>query len=111
MRPGRAGPGSGPCAPAAPSLLKAKGLAKEPLTAKLDVVAKFAGKLPAEPGGIFTGNAMLPTDPSGRGFLAGQKFWAEAQRHEVVAQGPLLGVASRSPFFDAGDAVACHREV
>ena len=95
----------------ASSLLQREGLAEEALTAKLDIITKFTGKFPAEARGILTGNAMLPTDPSGGRFLAGQKFWAETQGHEVIAQSPLPGIASRSPFLDAGDAVARHGEV
>jgi hypothetical protein len=37
-----------PLPPPAPSPLQRKGLAEEPLTAKLDVIAEFAGKFPAE---------------------------------------------------------------
>lgn len=92
----------------APSLLQRKSLAKESLTAKLDIIAECTGKFPTEPRGIFAGNAMLPTDPSSRGVFAGQKFRAKAESDEIMAQGPLLGIPPRGPFLDAGDSVTCH---
>jgi hypothetical protein len=58
--------------------LRGIGPIEKALTSKLDIIGELTGKFPAEPGSIFTGNAVLPTAPSRRGMLTGQKLRAHA---------------------------------
>jgi hypothetical protein len=54
-----------PLPPPAPSPL-----IQEMLASKLDIIAKLSRKFPAEPGSIFTGNAMLAGTPGRAWALA-----------------------------------------
>ena len=104
-RPGRA---AAPCSPPhpTPSLLRRIGLVEKTLTPKLDMIAKFTGKFLLEARGPLAGYAMFPCAPCRRGMLAGQHFRAHGQGNEIVAQSPLLGLAPRRPFLDAGHPMA-----
>jgi hypothetical protein len=69
---------------------------------KLEAIAKLADKFPVEPGSIFTGNAVLPTAPSGGGSFAGQQMGADAESDEMVAETALVEIAAHDPLIDAG---------
>jgi hypothetical protein len=58
----------------------------------------MADKFPAEPGSIFTGNAMLPTTPSGRWSFTGQEIRANAEGNEMKTEATLVEIAAHDAF-------------
>jgi hypothetical protein len=87
--------------------LRGIGPVEKTLTAKLEVIAEFAGKFLLEQRSPLAGNTMLTCDPGCGGTLT-QEMRADAQQDDVRAQGALPGSAppSRDPFANTGETTA-----
>jgi hypothetical protein len=60
-------------------------LIQEMLASKLDIIAKLSRKLPAKPGGIFPGNAMLAGAPGRAGALAFEQMGRNTDKGNIGA--------------------------